>query len=55
MRVTVPSGKVNGPPGDVSVAIVDPMVDTVIVLLDERVPLVSRIVVSWAKKGVDDI
>ena len=46
IRVTVPSGKVNGPPGDVSVAIVDPMVDTVIVLLDERVPLVSRIVVS---------
>ena len=55
MRVRLPSGKVNGPPGDVSVASVDPIVDTVIVLLDERVPLVSRIVVSCAKKGDDDI
>lgn len=55
MRLTVPSGKVNGPPGVVSVASVDPTVDIVMVLLDERVPLVSRIVVSWAKKGDDDI
>jgi hypothetical protein len=55
MRLTLPSGKVKGTAGVVRVASVDPMVDIVIVLLDERVPLISRIVVSCAKNCDDDI